>query len=314
MRDATDGPDWELLMQAQVEISASLRAQGHPPNVVDEAVDRALLELCERWPAGGPAPSSDLLYVAARRNCLDDEGSMRSQRTSSGAELDLQPSADDLEARVLHRRALTAALRTVPTMRRRWRRALLMRAIGYSQEEIAADLSTSEKAVEDLLWRARRALRDRLGDAWGAVCAALLETRRRTRRAGAGVVTVTVVTVSMPFALHHHPPGRSHTAAPHVEAQALLPKHLDPGRNLAGAAAQAPWQRLQPGIVQRVASARAVMLSGSQHLAHVAAPPNDVVSTGIGVDRRHTGRSFVEELDWCVTHPSLSLDQLPCPN
>ena len=104
---------------------------------------------------------------------------------------DTEPAttASDALSEAIRRADLAALWRAINTLPLPQRDALLLREFGgLSYEELASALAVSESAVESLLFRARRGLRERLSEAYaGFVGAGWLEALGRLFAGGSGV-------------------------------------------------------------------------------------------------------------------------------
>ncbi len=104
---------------------------------------------------------------------------------------DTEPAAtaSDALSEAIRRADLAALWRAIDTLPLPQRDALLLREFGgLSYEELASALAVSESAVESLLFRARRGLRERLSEAYAGVAGAgWLEALGRLFAGGSGV-------------------------------------------------------------------------------------------------------------------------------
>ena len=116
-----------------------------------------LIGKIEGWQPGGPALRTWLFRVA-RNLCIDHRRAAR--MVPLEALPDRPGDAPDLERSVDLRRSVRRALDSLPE---RQRTALvLVTYLGLTNQEAAGTLDVSEEAVESLLARARRTLRQRL--------------------------------------------------------------------------------------------------------------------------------------------------------
>ena len=97
-------------------------------------------------------------------------------------------TASDALSEAIRRADLAALWRAIDALPVPQREALLLREFGgLSYEELASALAVSESAVESLLFRARRGLRERLSEAYaGVVGAGWLEALGRLFAGGSG--------------------------------------------------------------------------------------------------------------------------------
>jgi RNA polymerase sigma-70 factor (ECF subfamily) len=121
-----------------------------------------------RWQPGGPPLGAYLTRIAVNR-AIDGDRRRRVRRffgLEQASEIaDTAPAADD---RLSGRLALEAVASDIRDLPARQRTAILLAAEGErSNEEIAAIMSLTEGAVEQLLVRARRTLRKRLAEREG---------------------------------------------------------------------------------------------------------------------------------------------------
>lgn len=135
---------------------------GEAEEIVQEAFWR-VWRTAERWTPGG-ARFSTWLHRVVVNLCVDRERRERIRRFLPFADAFDPPSEEADPERVTADRDAVAAVRLeILALPARQRAALLLAAEGdRSNAEIAAALETTEKAVESMLVRARRALRQRL--------------------------------------------------------------------------------------------------------------------------------------------------------
>ena len=166
-----------------------------------------------------PAP---WLAAIARNECLARTRSRMREPLLLG-ETEPAAAASDALSEAIRRADLAALWRAIDALPAPQRDALLLRELGgLSYEELAAALAVSRSAVESLLFRARRGLRERLGEAYAGVAGAgWLEALGRLFAAGSGAAApvaakVAVVAVVAGGALvtpdllqHHRPPVRA---------------------------------------------------------------------------------------------------------
>ncbi len=116
-----------------------------------------------RWKPGGPPLGAYLMRIAVNR-AIDGDRKRRVRRffglEDAAAIADENPSADETMA---GRTSLAAVVADVKQLPARQRAAILLAADGErSNAEIAGVMEISEGAVEQLLVRARRTLRERM--------------------------------------------------------------------------------------------------------------------------------------------------------
>jgi RNA polymerase sigma-70 factor, ECF subfamily len=117
-----------------------------------------------RWAAGG-AMFSTWLHRVVVNLCVDHDRRRRIRRLLPFADA-FDPPSDEVgaERAVVGRGEMAAVRADIARLPPRQRAALLLSAEGErSNAEIARVLQTSEKAVESMLVRARRTLREKLG-------------------------------------------------------------------------------------------------------------------------------------------------------
>ena len=193
-------------------------------------------------------------------------------------------TASDALSEAIRRADLTALWRAIDALPVPQREALLLREFGgLSYEELAAALAVSLSAVESLLFRARRGLRERLSEAYAGVAGAgWVEALGRLFAGGSGAaapvaakavaVGAAVVVggaVVAPDMLQHRAPARP--VAAHARP-AVRKARQDDGRRLrpdGAAAAREPCRprRLRP-VAQPVVFAvrtRKTRSSGDHH-------------------------------------------------
>ena len=158
------------------------------------SADRALLR------GSVPREPAPWLAAIARNECRARARARMREPLLLG---DAEPSttAPDALSEAIHRADLVALRHAIDALPVPQREALLLREFGgLSYDELAAALAVSSSAVESLLFRARRSLRDRLGEAYAEVAAGLAVAGSKLSGACSRVA---------PVPRRHSPPRRS---------------------------------------------------------------------------------------------------------
>ena len=169
----------------------------------------------------------------------------RRTRRETEAEVERLPELRSDADRVSDARDLAAALAVLPFAQRR---ALLLREWqGLSYREVAAELATTESAVETLIFRARRRAAAALTDARrlldvGTPLAGLRKALGALGAKGGAVAAAGCVTVAaaVPLARTIRPPRHATPPAPATTHVQLLPTHVSPVVRAVRTAAKAP--------------------------------------------------------------------------
>jgi RNA polymerase sigma factor (sigma-70 family) len=157
---------------AAVEPFAAAVARGACPDraEAEDALQESLLELCRSL----PSLADDRALLPWLRQIVQHRAADRGRRRAVRREVALESAADrpagaepggaELEG-AERRRELLAALAALPAEDREL--LALRHEAGLSLEEVAAATGQSPRAVESRLFRARRALRERLSGGTG---------------------------------------------------------------------------------------------------------------------------------------------------
>ena len=181
---------------------------------------------------------------------------------------DAEPSttAPDALAEAISRADLVALRHAIDALPVPQREALLLREFGgLSYDELAAALAVSTSAVESLLFRARRSLRNRLGEAYaGLAGAGWLEALGRLFAGGSGAaapLAAKAVAVGVgaavvaggaavaPTVLEHRAPARPPAA--HTSPRPAAHRRFASVGNFAPAAQPSPAHRSAPAHARR---------------------------------------------------------------
>jgi RNA polymerase sigma factor (sigma-70 family) len=144
------------------------RVLGGEGSHAEDVVQEAYLRLAEQGAAGrGPDDDRRWLFRVVRNLALDERRRARhsAPMPEDGFAAAAAGPGDVLE----HREAAERTLQEVAALPPRQRRALVLDQAGMPAAEIARRMATSENAVHQALFRARRRLRNARSAAWGVV-------------------------------------------------------------------------------------------------------------------------------------------------
>lgn len=238
----------------------------------------------------GSRPQAPAAWLAtiARNECWARISARMREPLPSG-ELETAGHANDALTEALRRADLAALWRAIEELPVPQREALLLREFeGLSYAELAAALSTSEGAVESLLFRARRSLRANLRSAYAALTgASWLETLARLLAGGGTPVAAKVAALGV---------GAAALGSGAVVVPQVFDNHR-PSRAPVVVRREASARRAQakpaPLLVTRIA-APVVTPRLTHAIAHRAAPVRVATRTAQPAPQRHEDRQSVE--------------------